>query len=170
VDSFISCCRHKLWENLQPTINCTIIELKNIIPSSETLPECESEKKASNIYWNSAYSINSFTHKPWMFGCPVPCRQLTYKIAVEQYHENNYMLVGNMMEESKNYYTLMVNNPSATVEEQIESLEYDLVDLLASAGGNLGLLLGFSCLSVLFSFINFTANLFYKINKNLVFY
>ncbi len=80
------------------------------------------------------------------------------------------MLVGNMMEESKNYYTLMVNNPSATVEEQIESLEYDLVDLLASAGGNLGLLLGFSCLSVLFSFINFTANLFYKINKNLVFY
>jgi hypothetical protein len=75
-----------------------------------------------------------------------------------------------MMEESKNYYTLMVNNPSAIVEEQIENLEYDIVDLLASAGGNLGLLLGFSCLSVLFSAINFAGNLLSKMSYKLIFY
>ena len=170
VDSFISCCKSKLWDNLRSSINCTIAELKNIIPNKETLTECKNETIAHNIYWNSAYSINSFTHKPWLFGCPVPCKQLTYKILIEHYHKNNYMLDGNMMQESKHYYTLMVNNPSATVEEQIESLEYDLVDLLASAGGNLGLLLGFSCLSVLFSAINFATTVVSKNCNKFKFY
>jgi len=214
VDSFISCCKTKLWENLRPAINCSIVELKNIIPDAETLSECENKTIAYDIYWDSAFIINSFTHKPWMFGCPgvnfinvlrvhffgakisnpkasfivlgakiayekckrktlmkltpVPCRQLTYKILVDHYHKNNFLLHGNMMEESKNYYTLMVNNPSAIVEEQIENLEYDVVDLLASAGGNLGLFLGFSCLSVLFSAINFTANLLSKMSDKFI--
>jgi hypothetical protein len=40
------------------------------------------------------------------------------------------------------------------VEERIETLVYDVGSFLAAAGGNLGLLLGFSCLSTIFGFIN----------------
>jgi len=39
-------------------------------------------------------------------------------------------------------------------EEKIERLEYDLANFLVSAGGNLGLFLGLSCLSVLFGIID----------------
>jgi len=40
------------------------------------------------------------------------------------------------------------------VKEVVETLVYDVGDFLAAAGGNLGLLLGFSCLSVLLAVIN----------------
>ena len=76
MDSFISCCKSALRELLS-SINCTIAELKKIIPNTETLTECKNETIARNIYWNSANSINSFTHKPWLFGCPVPCKDFS---------------------------------------------------------------------------------------------
>ena len=145
-DSFVLCCKNKLWENIPSSINCTISEMNTLIPDTETVTECQNQTLASNVYWAFAFYLNKFTHRPWMFGCPVPCRQLSYKIIVENYHKNNVMLDGDKMKESKTYFTLMVYYPSLTVEERIENLEYDLVDLLALAGGNLGLLLGFSLL------------------------
>ena len=41
------------------------------------------------------------------------------------------------------------------VDEKIESLEYDIGSFLAAAGGNLGLMLGFSCLSVMFTTVEY---------------
>ena len=41
------------------------------------------------------------------------------------------------------------------VEEQIESLEYDVGTFWTAAGGNLGLFLGFSVLSVFFSIFDY---------------
>ena len=46
------------------------------------------------------------------------------------------------------YFTL-------NVEEQIESLEYDAGTYWTAAGGNLGLFLGFSSLSVLFAIFEY---------------
>jgi hypothetical protein len=40
------------------------------------------------------------------------------------------------------------------VEERIETLVYNTGSFLSAAGGNLGLHLGFSCLSTVFGFIN----------------
>ena len=51
---------------------------------------------------------------------------------------------------------------SALVEEQVENLVYDAGNFLAAMGGNLGLFLGFSCLSILFSFINYLKKIFNK--------
>jgi hypothetical protein len=47
------------------------------------------------------------------------------------------------------YFKLRVTYRNLNTEQVIESLEYDLVNLLSDAGGNLGLFLGLSCLSVL---------------------
>ena len=41
------------------------------------------------------------------------------------------------------------------VEEHVETLIYDTGNFLAQAGGNLGLFLGFSCLSMLLAIVNF---------------
>ena len=42
---------------------------------------------------------------------------------------------------------------SFAIEEQVESLVYDEANFWAAVGGNLGLFLGFSCLSLLFDLI-----------------
>ena len=39
-----------------------------------------------------------------------------------------------------------------SIEEEEESIVYDVGNFLAAAGGNLGLFLGFSCFSVIISF------------------
>ncbi len=41
------------------------------------------------------------------------------------------------------------------IEEHVETLVYDTASFLAQAGGNLGLFLGFSCLSVLLGCIQY---------------
>ena len=51
-------------------------------------------------------------------------------------------------------FTLYFYPGSSHIEERVETLVYDFAGLLTSAGGNLGLMLGFSCLSVLFALIN----------------
>jgi hypothetical protein len=49
---------------------------------------------------------------------------------------------------------LFVNYASKTVEKKEEYFIYDLMTLASSLGGTLGLLLGYSLLSILLSIIN----------------
>jgi len=49
------------------------------------------------------------------------------------------------------------------VEKQVESLIYDAGNSFAAVGGNLGLFLGFSCLSMVFATIDFLVRVFLKI-------
>jgi len=52
------------------------------------------------------------------------------------------------------------------VEERFETLVHDTGSLLASAGGNLGLMLGFSCLSVLTAALDCLRDYFEKYYHN----
>ena len=45
---------------------------------------------------------------------------------------------------------------SMLIEEQTETLVYDVVNMLSSVGGNLGLFLGLSCFSCLMYLLEFT--------------
>ena len=58
-------------------------------------------------------------------------------------------LVGN----NTNAFALYFYYNSILVEERTETLIYDLVDVFAAAGGYLGLCLGFSCLTLLVTLI-----------------
>jgi hypothetical protein len=42
-----------------------------------------------------------------------------------------------------------------SVEELFEMIVFDIGSLLVGAGGNLGLFLGFSCLSIVFSLLDY---------------
>ena len=65
-----------------------------------------------------------------------------------------------------NYYALLLYYETFDVEEQVESLVYDAGSLLVSVGGNLGLFLGLSCLSVIFAIINLLKNNWLQLKIN----
>ena len=47
---------------------------------------------------------------------------------------------------------------SLLIEEKVETLVYDGINFVAAAGGNLGLLLGFSCFGLLQMLITYLKN------------
>ena len=64
---------------------------------------------------------------------------------------------------TKGVFSIHLFYSTLNVEELVETLVYDRGNFLAAAGGNLGLMLGISCLSVLNVLINvFRVNLHNK--------
>jgi hypothetical protein len=57
------------------------------------------------------------------------------------------------MDGSIDFFVLYLYFGTLDVEERIDNLDYDFESFLAAVGGNLGLFLGFSCLSVLLGFV-----------------
>jgi len=95
----------------------------------------------------------------------MPCRQITHKFATSEFHRNSWVQVRYPYSEEylDNYYTFYVSYSSLDVEKQVESLIYDAGNSFAAVGGNLGLFLGFSCLSIIFATIDFLVRVFLKI-------
>ncbi len=62
-----------------------------------------------------------------------------------------------------NVIHLIVMHSSLSVEEHFETLVFDGGSLLAAAGGNLGLFLGFSCLSLIFSALYYLSSVIKKV-------
>jgi hypothetical protein len=147
---FVNCCKQQLWNNLPSEIKCRVADMNHIFPVNATMPECDNEKAATAVYWNYSNYLNDFVIRPWKYDCPVPCTQTWYKVTLEYYHENNVLMPEAIDKLSEGHFTFIPYYSTFTIEEEIEKLEYDIGSLLVSAGGNLGLFLGFSCLSVLF--------------------
>jgi hypothetical protein len=63
---------------------------------------------------------------------------------------------------------LILAYETLSVEEQFETLIFDIGSLLAAAGGNLGLFLGFSCLSLLFSLLDYLARFWKELNHSII--
>ena len=66
-----------------------------------------------------------------------------------------------------NAYLVLVYE-TLSVEEHFETLVFDFGSLLAAAGGNLGLFLGFSCLSLLISFLDYLGMVWTGLNKSFI--
>ena len=89
-------------------------------------------------------------------GCPVPCSQQSFDVKINLFHKNSFIDVleayPSDVLDSKAFISIFYS--SVLVETRVETYLYDLGNFLTSAGGNLGLLLGFSCLSLLFAFLH----------------
>jgi len=86
----------------------------------------------------------------------VPCKKTVFELSVQMYHQNNVGPMGDgVIALVGDGVMLVLYNDKPIVEKHVEALIYDTGNFLAQAGGNLGLFLGFSCLSLLFAFINF---------------
>ena len=158
-DNFIQCSKEKFWLTLPPTINCKILDMNMFIPHNSALAECSNDTVADAVYWAFGISVNSFVKQSSNFGCPVPCKQISYALNLNYFHKNTIVLPS-FFAGKENSFFLSTSYSTFDVEERIENLEYDLENLLVSAGGNLGLFLGFSCMSLFFIIIDFVQRFF----------
>ena len=120
---------------------------------STKLPECQNMSAARQSTDEFVFSMADFIFNVSTFGCPLPCAKTNYKTELKYMHKNSLSLVDGLYEDGNGVFLLYFFYATLTVEEKIETLIYDFGGLMAAAGGNLGLCLGLSCLSILFSMI-----------------
>ena len=133
-------------------IDCTVPSIETFTNSN--LKFCQDEESAKHVFWELNNYWNGLSSSPGEFDCPVPCSQESYKISMDFYHKNKWFY-GDLIPENvgKDYFALYVYFSTLAVEQRIENLDFDFESFLAAIGGNLGLFLGFSCLSVLLGFV-----------------
>ncbi len=71
-------------------------------------------------------------------------------------HSSELQFIGDLISDtggSIDFFLLYLYFGTLDVEERIDTLDYDFESFLAAVGDNLGLFLGFSCLSVLLGFV-----------------
>ena len=116
-------------------------------------PRCKSAKEANLTMTILTEALNEY--RIAVLGCPVPCNQTFYQLEHTLFHQNSYLVILNedatLTQNDNDLSELIVSAffRSLVVEEHVETVVYDMINLLSAAGGNLGLLLGFSCLSTL---------------------
>ena len=76
----------------------------------------------------------------------------SYKINLNYLHLNSTTGTNDLYVDGA--FLLYYFYDSLMVEVRTEKLVFDLLGVFAAAGGNLGLCLGFSCLTLLFSLLN----------------
>jgi len=95
-----------------------------------------------------------FLAYPESFGCPFPCVKFSYDLSLTYFHETSWTNFSKPKNFS-NVFVLILFYDTLDMIENKENLVYDVGDLFAAAGGNLGLVLGFSCLSILIQIIDY---------------
>ena len=107
---------------------------------------------------------NFYNGKTHLLGCLVPCLQVEYSYTAVDFHKNTWIDTSNVNPPDFNdkYYSLYVSYGFMDIERHEEALIYDSGNFFAAVGGNLGLFLGFSCLSIIFAGIDYLA---FKVGK-----
>ena len=142
-------------EKLPKEIVCILPIMKYFLPQNTTLPECQNNKSEEDVTKALINYVYDIVDVPESIGCPLPCRQINYKMNLDLFHKNSWTSFNSTISKNERYFNLEYRYMTLFVDEKIESLEYDIGSFLAAAGGNLGLMLGFSCLSVLFATVEY---------------
>ena len=161
---FDNCCKKQLWHQTKSRIKCMIAGLSTLEVLDTTgikIEECSDKKSALETELTASEIFLDLITNTSSFGCPMPCEQISYKVDSIYYHRNNKIIV-----EGK-FFSLFIAYSTLMVEERIETLNYDIASFLATAGGYLGLMLGFSCLSLLLTALAGLKKLIGILNKKL---
>lgn len=99
-----------------------------------------------------------------IFGCPKACNITGLNVHLRFGHANSFIDPYNKLKlDPENDFYLGFSYTNIETEERVETLAYDVYSFLAAAGGNLGLALGCSCLSVLIEALEALFRLFNKV-------
>ena len=146
-----------MWKNLPKSVSCTTPHFKYFLPNNSNINSCRDKTEAFEFVDTFTNFVNDIVDRPESIGCPLPCRQVHYKISLDYVHKYGWQVFDddseNSTEKKVDHFSLEYRYSTLFVEERMESYDYDVGSFLAAAGGNLGLFLGFSCLSVLFAAI-----------------
>ena len=153
---FVECSKKALWSELKNTINCSIPIFDAISEAAKTdFVECPNKEDAKMMEKTFMKLFYKFRDRPGSFGCPLPCTRISYDIDTSYYHENS-----GDPDAGRSNFRLFIFPSTEFVEDLSETLLYDAGGFLAAAGGHLGLLLGFSCLSVLYAIVKWLKKFF----------
>jgi hypothetical protein len=123
------------------------------VTNHPTRIECKTKISAAQSYTEFSNFLFEYGGNTSYLGCPLPCKQTSYKFKLSYYHTNTWINENEDFPAPGEDFLLSLFYSSLLVEERIETLAYDFPSFLAVAGGNLGLSLGFSCLSAALTFI-----------------
>jgi hypothetical protein len=129
--------------------------MEELTGNESTLKYCPDKNSA--VYTADQLTTIAFgkDKENWLLACPVPCKQTSYSAIIRYFHES--AIINPDYSTGENFSTFHISfvlgYETLQVEEHVESLVYDVTTFLAAAGGNLGLFLGFSCLSVFYALI-----------------
>jgi len=164
-EEFIQCSREKFLENFLKTINCTIINMRELVnPSTTHLPLCSNERSAVETFSQLMSSITQTAFPSSKTGCTVPCTQTSYDYNIEYYSAKSWFHPAYPDQNTDNIFLLNFLYRRLDTEEQTEAIVYDIGNVLTAAGGNLGLFMGFSCLSIILAGIQYFATLILNCN------
>jgi len=153
---FIECSKANFLKKNLDSINCTIFNMKEFMDPADTpLPLCKNESTAAETF-NTLKERLSETSEPYSIkGCAVPCTQISYNYKLEYYNIKSWYQTMNANNEGT--FLLHFLYRRLDTEEQTETIIYDIGSFLTAAGGNLGLFMGFSCLSIILTAIEYIA-------------
>ena len=120
-----------------------------------TVSECMNNKAANASYSILDDVLKYVSEGVNKLGCTYPCNQNSYKFILNQRPVglNPEYYTRPTQNNSHGDFEIVLYYSDILVESESEKLLYDDEDLLAAIGGNLGLTLGFSCLSVMIYFL-----------------
>ena len=150
--TYLQCGNSVLRSDMLSNMNCTIPGIEEFFAETN-LSECTDKKSAAHSFEQYLTSRSAFLDNTSSLHCDLPCSETNYIIEPFYYHSNSWVEPYDTNVLQDVFFNLKIFYSTHVVEEQITSLVFDLGTLLTSAGGNLGLLLGFSCLSVLLAVI-----------------
>ena len=151
---FTQCAVQVLMSYFQSSLKCSIEVFIDFTDQILSIPKCNNFSSAAETFDKMIDITLSFTQNTGQLGCPLPCNELEYSISHKSFHVNSCIDPFKRMKfDFEKNYLLSFAYEYLEVEEKVESYVYDLGAFLAIVGGNLGLALGFSCLSMLLSLL-----------------
>jgi hypothetical protein len=121
-------------------------------------PQCETKTEKFKSTKAVISHLQAGLLDPDRFGCPLPCSYSYYKIRLVHTHKNAFELFTGKPPEDQHYLYFYFD--SHETEILTESLFVDFSSLVAHIGGNLGLFIGFSCLSIFILIVEIIGNRF----------
>ena len=130
------------------SINCTIPGLEKFLIGS-ALKECNDLASASHSFDKFLPVKYNFAKNVLHTGCARSCSETGYKAEALYFHRNSWIETSDLDTLQDDGYQFSLAYQTLQLEETVVTLAFDLENFLTSVGGNLGLFLGLSCLSML---------------------
>lgn len=143
-EKFTDCFRNRIQKTFEENLACQSA-LINQIRLSPYKPQCTPEASRNGTSAALDLIVDAMQRLDDI-GCPMPCSQTTYSGNLMTQHTNAFELFTG--EKRTQDYLLYFYYSSLESDVEAESLIIDFPNLIANVGGYLGLLLGFSCLTI----------------------
>lgn len=128
------------------------------LTNASSYPYCQKEEDVRSSLEMFESLVDTYAGNIKSFGCLPPCRFSFFETTLSEYHRSSWV---GTTPAPVDHFKLAISLSHFFTEVHTETLIYDQSYCIGQIGGHLGLLLGFSCLSIYF----FAADCFQKAIK-----